>query len=168
MGVANSAGNWEADIGTFLVDRISSDNDSKMMNLTTRDFSKKLNQPLPFSLAFDENTPLETIVSTMASGGGVPPSQTNLPLTGVNTEEPRSFNQGANRWSGMKEVANSNGYTLYFDQSGILQMEAFTDPYLDPPQYAFQVGVFLLALLRKFLLPLFVSVVRCCQFDLSY
>ena len=85
LEVTSSSSTHEQPIGTFLVDRIGNQNARREIDLNFRDFSSKLNFGLPFAVAWPTNHPIEEIIRTLASGGGIPAGQINLPLTGINT-----------------------------------------------------------------------------------
>lgn len=143
MGIDHpTEGHYESAIGTFLVDRIASTNQSDELRVTARDFTKKLQAELPFAVSWAINTQIEGVISTLASGGGIPPSQTNLGVTPQFITKDLSFSVGADRWGSIKEVANTHGYDVFFDHDGILQLESFTDPATALPQFTFQTGQF--------------------------
>ena len=141
MGVKDPAGNWEACMGTFLIDTINSKNHSQQVDLTLRDFSKKLSYNIPYPLAWDINTPIEVVISDLAVGGGISPSKIDVPDTTSYIEEDRTFSSGTTRFKAMYDLATAYGYDLYFDVDGVLKMVEFTDPYTSQPQYTFLVGV---------------------------
>jgi len=142
MGVEIGGVSWEQPIGSFLIDRIKSSGLSQEVRFTLRDFSKKLSFNVPYALEWPIATPVENIIQTLASGGGVGPAQTNLPLTGANTTSIHTVNNGTLRWKAMSDLAIAFGYDLFFDEHGVLQMETFTDPSVSAPQYVFRTGQF--------------------------
>lgn len=141
MGVVSPSGTWEAIVGTFLIDKISSENYSKEIEVTLRDFSKKLSYPISLPVGWAVNTPIENIVRDLAIGGGISPSKITVPTTTKYIEEERTFASGITRWSAMYDLATAYGYDLFFDPSGQLIMEAFTDPFTSLPQFTFRVGI---------------------------
>ena len=141
LGVFDGSTLDEQAVGTFLIDDIARGSGHRTIKLNVRDYAKKLSYELPYAVEWPKNTPVENVVSDLASGGGVGPSQQNLPLTGLNTAEIQSFPEGRARWTAMREVANAYGYDVFFDPLGILTMEPFTDPYLSAPEYRFEAGV---------------------------
>lgn len=140
MGIKAEFGDWETSIGTFIPDRIKSDDISQMISVTLRDFAAKLDYEIPYALEWPTNEPVENIIQDLASGGGVGPAQTNLPLTGANTSAVHTLNSGTNRWTAMQDLAIAHGYDLFFDVDGILQMEVYTDPAVSAPQFQFRTG----------------------------
>lgn len=141
MGVESPSGHWEQCLGCFMPDKIQGKNSSKEVPVTARDFSKKLSFQIPIALGWDVNTPIENIIEDMAIGGGIPSGDLDLPITGLFIDEDKTINSGGSRFQAMYDLATAFGYDLFFDVTGTLVMQEFTDPYTSQPQYTFRVGV---------------------------
>lgn len=140
LGIETGSGHWETIIGTFLIDKIDSQNYEKQFQINLRDFSKKLSYKIPLPVGWAINTPIEIVIRDLALGGGLSLSKMNLPTTTKYIEEERTISDGTDRWKAMYDLATAYGYDLYFDTAGVLQMVPFTDPATSQPQYTFKVG----------------------------
>lgn len=141
-GVTHSDGTtWEGQLGEFLIDDLDQANFPNDISISGRDLTKKLllskfNQ----TTIYVENQPVEELIRAIAYNGGIPHYKMDLPLTGTSTGRRYTFDRTMTRWEAIKQIANDYAFDIYFDRLGILQLETFTDPYLDPPQYTFQTG----------------------------
>ena len=141
-GVTHEDGsNWEAQLGEFLIDDLNQANFPNEIELSARDFSKKLKlSKFNQTTIFLENQPVEELIRSIAYNGGIPHGKMYLPLTGKSTGRRYTFDRTLSRWEAIQQIANDYAFDIYFDRLGILRLETFTDPYLDPPQYTFQTG----------------------------
>ena len=127
-------------VGTFLLDRTSRTRNSNLVQVTGRDLSKKLAYEFGEWVEFDKNTPLENVIRDIALAGGLPASAMNLPLTGINIDTELAYQPSAFRWSTMHQLADSYNFDLYFDPSGVMQMEEHPRLVGDPIQWTFETG----------------------------
>jgi len=141
MGITTSTGTWEQAIGTFLMSQMGSEDYIPLAPVSLRDFSSKLDYDIPLDVGWPSNHPIEDIIGDLALGGGILPGNMNLPVTGDSVPEEKFIRADSNRWRSMVEVAEAYNYDLYFDADGVLQMQTFADPFLDPPQFRFRVGL---------------------------
>lgn len=139
MGVDTPSGNWEQSIGRFVMDSIGTANSRGEVKLACRDFTKRMKYSLPYPIAWAENTPIENIITALATGASLP-TTVDLPLTGINTDQAFFFDQGVDRWDSAYEVATAYGYDLWFDAGGDLQLTPFEDPMTTQPQFTFETG----------------------------
>lgn len=141
-GVRTSTGaTWEVKLGEFLIDGLGQDNFPNTISISARDFTKKLMlDKFATTTAFAENQPVEEVIRTIALNGGIPNGRMVLPLTGKSTGKKYTFDRTVSRWEAIKQIATDYAFDIYFDQYGYLRLEAFADPYLDPPQYTFRTG----------------------------
>lgn len=139
--VASDGTTWETQIGEFMVDNLKQKNFPNDIDITCRDFTKKLMlDKFTVTTSFAANQPVEEIIRTIALNGGIPASRLYLPLTGKSTGKIYTFDRMVSRWEAIKRLATDYAFDIYFSKLGILRLEEFTDPYLDPPQYTFQTG----------------------------
>jgi hypothetical protein len=132
---------WEAQIGEFRIDTISSPHFPRVTTLRCRDHSKSLiSAKFAAHTAYPINHPIEEVVRDVAFAGGIPLTQMSLPLTGESLGREYIFEREAERWSTIKEICTSYGYELFFNNLGILTMREFQDPFLIPASYTFQTG----------------------------
>lgn len=140
--IASDGTSWETKLGEFLIDDLKDQSFPHSITVSARDFTKKLlNDKFAVTTSFERDQPVEEIIRTIALNGGIPASKMNLPLTGKSTGKIYTFDRTVSRWEAIKQLANDYALDIYFDNEGVLQLQTFTDPYLDPPQYTFQTGV---------------------------
>lgn len=137
-GISTSIGYWECPIGVFLPDLLT-DNDDDLMQVSCRDRTKKcLDSKLVAATMFTQGTPIESVIRTLALNSGI--RDFSLPYTGKTLPKDVVYEADTARWKPMKEIANTSGYQLFFDSSGVLTLELFRDPYLTPPALTLSVG----------------------------
>lgn len=140
---ASDGSTWEAQVGEFMIDDLKQADFPNNLDITGRDFTKKLLiDKFATMTGFAKNQPFEEIIRTIALNGGIPASKMSLPLTGKSTNKVYFFDRTLSRWEAIKQLAGDFAYDIYFDMNGVLRLETFTDPYLDPPQYTFRTGEF--------------------------
>lgn len=130
---------WEAQVGEFLIDKITEARFPRQISISGRDYAKKcLSSRFPKATAF---TPmwLHELVATIAGGAGI--SKRAIPNTGVWVPRQTLFDRGTDRWEAMMQVASDNNYELFFDPTGTLVMREFRDPVTSQPAYVFKKGL---------------------------
>jgi len=138
-GAVTSTETWQGQLGTFMIDRIETNNQDSTVSISGRDFTKKLiNSKFAFPVFFPANEPIENIISAIATNGGV--TDQSLPLTGENTQVGWTFNQGTERWKAIKDIATAFDFDLYFDETGTLVLTEFADIINDAIAFVFQTG----------------------------
>lgn len=130
---------WEVQVGEFMIDRISEKNFPKVINITTRDYVKKMiGSKLEKSLSFAAGTPIETIVKAMAGNSGI--FKTKIPATGKTLPARVDLERGTERWRVAADICKANGFELFFDAQGYLVMRPFIDPSFGPISHTFKTG----------------------------
>lgn len=136
LGIQRS---WEAQIGEFMIDRISEDRFPKTVKITGRDYTKKcLVSKIKYSVAFTQNTPIEEMIRALAANAGI--TKIALPYTGQSYTRDVVFEQFTDRWKIMKELADSIGYEVFFRGDGYLTMHPYPDPVMSPISWIFRPG----------------------------
>lgn len=133
-------GEWEAQVGEFMIDSFSEANAPRIMKVSCRDMTKRmLTSKLENSLSFAAGTPIVTIVKALAANAGI--TKVRLPDIGNKTLASRiDLERGTPRWQVCKDICVANGYELYFDMQGYLVMRAFIDPSFGPISHTFKTG----------------------------
>lgn len=127
---------WETQIGEFMIDQINEKSFPNVVKITGRDYAKKcLTSKLKTSLAFSEYTPIEDIITALATNCGI--TKIALPYTGQGFTTGVVFERGTERWKVMKDLAASIGYELYFRGDGYLTMRPYGDPTYSPLTWIF-------------------------------
>lgn len=140
-GVEYPGGSWERQLGEFYIDRLDWDHHPDTVRITARDGAKLMKKSkFASNTRFPINHPIEDVVRDIAVSGGLAISKINVPITNAALNEDTYFDQGAERWGAMAEVATAFGYELFFDNEGNLTMREFQDPFLLAAEYTFQTG----------------------------
>lgn len=130
---------WEAQVGEFMIDRISESNFPKEVRVTGRDYTKKgLLSKYAYATQFSTGLSLESILGTIAGSAGI--TKRSLPATGITVNKTFFFERGVEHWTAMKDIANSYNYDIYFDAYGYLIIKEFQDPADSSPSMFIKTG----------------------------
>lgn len=140
-GITIPAEKYEVQVGEFMIDRLSASNFPRVIKITGRDYAKKLmlakfTQPITYTAG----SALESLVQDIAASGGI--TKFVMPVTGITTQRDFSFEHGTSRWDAVKQIADSYGYEVFFDNQGYFTMRAYQDPTTSPTIYTFETGQF--------------------------
>ena len=139
-GVSTDEGDWETPLGTFYIDSIKSQHFPNTISVTCRDGAKRLlADKFATSTTFKSGQPIETIIRTIATNGGI--QRINLAPTGKMTTRDHGFERGVSRWEAITEIAGAYNYDLYFDPAGFLVLQPQQDPSTSPPTFTFETGL---------------------------
>lgn len=139
LGRDESRLSWESQVGEFMIDKIEEVRFPSTVKVTGRDYTKKcLNAKLPVAMTFDKETPIETLVRSMAANAGV--SRFILPQTGVTVGDGADFDQGTERWNVLKKVVEASAYELFFNSEGYLVLRKQLDPSTAASSLTLQTG----------------------------
>lgn len=135
---APSGAYWERQLGEFMVDTISDDEQGKL-TVNCRDYTKKLMlSKFPVPTGFPINSQVEEVIRTIALNGGI--LKMNLVLTNKTLSQDYIFDRNTTRWEAISKLATDYGFDVYFNADGYLTLDEFADPFLDTPQYTFKTG----------------------------
>lgn len=131
---------YEEQVGEFVIDSISDENFPSTINVSGRDYSKRLlkskfSQPT----AFPAGTPVEEVVHVIANNGGVTNQQ--LPVTSQITGSDYLFDGEVTRWQAIKDVALAYGHEVFFTSDGVLVMQPTLAPGESPVFWTYETGV---------------------------
>lgn len=139
-GISHPDGGWETQVGEFLIDAISQPHHPPIVQVSGRDFTRKLLvSKFRFSTSFAAGQAPEAIIKAIATNGGI--DKFLMPTTGKTTGKVFSFERGVERWAAMGEIATAYGYELFFDAQGYLVMQERRDPVLSPEAWTFRTGL---------------------------
>lgn len=139
LGRDNSKLTWESQVGEFMIDKIDEARFPSEVKITGRDYTKKcLNAKLPTAMTFDKDTPIETLIRSMATNAGI--SRFILPRTGITVGDGADFDQGTERWNVMKKIAEASAYELFFNSEGYLVLRKQLDPATSASSLTLQTG----------------------------
>lgn len=132
-------GNWETQIGEFVIDGISTPHFPSNVKVTGRDYTKRaLNSKLENAMSFDAGTTVGMLVTALAANSGITKMRLgSMPETIGST---MSFDRGTPRWEVMGAAARTQGYEIYFDHEGYLTTRKYLDPTTSPENYVFKTG----------------------------
>lgn len=132
-------GTWETQMGEFMIDNIVDQNFPYQVKITGRDYTKKcLLSKLTNAATFDNGTSLYTLIKSLASNAGI--TKFKLPTMTESLASDLSIDRGTDRWSVMKNAADSFGYEIFFDYKGYLTMRKYVDPSFGAVTQHFQTG----------------------------
>lgn len=130
---------WESQVGEFMIDKLDEDRFPADVKVTGRDYTKKcLNAKLPVAMTFSKDTPIETLIRSMAANAGV--TRFLMPETGIKVGEGADFDQGTERWNVMKKIAEASAYELFFNSEGYLVLRKQLDPSTAASSLTLQTG----------------------------
>lgn len=139
LGEDLTLGEWEVQVGEFMIDRISENNFPPQVAITGRDYTKKcLAAKFEASTQFNPPQNLELLIRNLAANSGV--TKFNLPPTGIIVTKTFYYERGTTRWEAMKEIATAYGYDVYFDAMGFLRLRLQQDPTLGAPSFVVKGG----------------------------
>lgn len=126
-------------LGEFLIDKIDRQNFPNTIQITGRDFAKRLGLDLlTQTTAFAAGASYESIIRTIATNGGI--TKFNLSPTGKTTAATFTFERGTERWKVLDDLATAVGNEIFFDNFGYLTLRPFVDPVTAPVSYSFTTG----------------------------
>lgn len=123
-------------IGTFLIDKIEGPHFPHTIQVTGRDFTKKMmTAKFRQATTFSSGQSAESAMRGIAVNAGF--SVVNVPpdtnLLGRNF----AYEANESRWDAFKEIANAFGYDAYFDTNGTPTVTVMVDPLLSPTVWSF-------------------------------
>lgn len=131
---------WEVQLGEYMIDTIKEDSEISTVSVSGRDYTKKcLLSKFEQSVTFEAGSYVYEIVRSLAANCGI--KKMKIPFTNETIGTEINVERGTDRWSIMKQAANSNSYDLYFDNQGYLVMEKYADPAISPSIAHFRPGV---------------------------
>lgn len=133
-------GDWETQIGEFVIDGINDQRFPGQIKVTGRDYTKRcLLSKLTRDVIFPTGYSISELVRALARNSGITGNM-NVPEVGKYLTAPLAYAAKTPRWEVMVNAANGIGYDLYFNAVGDLTMEPFSDPTYDPVAYTFKTG----------------------------
>jgi len=140
-GITYPGGFYETQLGEFLIDNISSAHFPDDVEVSGRDYTKKLlTSKFTQATSFAANQAPEQLIKTIAQNGGISSARMVLPTTGIVLDKERTFERGVERWKAIKEIATAFGYEVFFDAQGYLVMQVYRDPVTTPEVWTFDTG----------------------------
>jgi hypothetical protein len=129
VAVGDEAHCWV--LGTFLIDRLADSSTSATLNITYRDFAKKMIQSkFAHATTFTAGTDIATVIKTLALNSGL--TKVFMPITGKQLSRDFTFESGASRWDAAYEIATAYAYEIFCDPYGTLVLRYYTDPIVSP------------------------------------
>lgn len=142
-GIEYQGATWETPVGTFMIDRATTQNFPGTISITGRDYTKKMmGSQILQPTTFAAGTSLDLLVRALAANAGV--TRVITPW-GPDDEAPWldarvSYEPETTRWEIVKQVCLSHSLQVFFDAGGSLVVRPLADPYLMPPAFTFQTG----------------------------
>ena len=127
----SSSASWETQIGEFMIDRITEPRFPRTIQVTGRDYSKKLlKSKFSQALTFADGTSVDVVIQAIAANGGI--TKFNLNSENASLFGDMSFDRTTERWAAIKGIADAAAIEVYFDPRGYLTTRPMQDPSLSP------------------------------------
>jgi len=122
---------WETQTGEFMIDDISEAHFPTHLQITGRDYTKKLlSAKFSQATSFPQGSSLDATVKTIATNGGI--KKFKLGSGGIPIQALATFDRTTARWEGLKSLCDSHNVELFFSPDGFLTTRPFRDPVLSP------------------------------------
>jgi hypothetical protein len=126
-------------LGEFMIDQISTQRGSEIVQITGRDYTKKcLVSKFVQATSFPPSSYIEDVIKAIAQNAGI--SRFILPITGQTIGTAFTFERGDDRWKAITDIATSYGYECYFDGAGYFVMRKQNDPVTSPATFTYRTG----------------------------
>jgi hypothetical protein len=130
---------WENQMGEFMIDKIDEDSFPHITHLAGRDYAKKcMNSKFGMSTSFPEGTNVIQLIKNIAINAGI--TKFRLPVSTETLGGILAIDRTQTRWEIMKQLADSFGYDIYFDNLGYLTLTRFRDPVTSALAWTFKTG----------------------------
>lgn len=138
-GVEWAGGSWEACLGSFIADSISSQSFPHTISCKGKDYTKVLQEDkFPLSTTFTAGQRVDEVIKTIAINGGI--YDFSFPVTEKTLNADATFEKESARWDAIKSIATAYGFEAFFNGVGSLVLRPFQDPLLTPPSFVFETG----------------------------
>lgn len=131
---------WVAPLGEFMIDQIQRPHFPSEIQVTGRDFMKKLlGDRFSQTTTFVAGTNVVAAIKAICTNAGI--TKFNFPTIDVRTlTSPVTFERNTERGRAALDLAESISSELFFDASGRLTLRPYVDPLTAPLSYTFQTG----------------------------
>jgi hypothetical protein len=122
---------WETQTGEFMIDDIAEQNFPTHLQVTGRDYTKKLlTAKFTVATAFPQGASLDATIKTIATNAGI--KKFKLGSGGIPIQALATFDRTTSRWEGIKSLCDSHNVEVFFSPDGFLTTRPFRDPVLSP------------------------------------
>ncbi len=136
----SSSGEWETQIGEFVIDNLSDENFPYQIKITARDYMKRMiDSKLSQDETFVAGTNVTDLIIALARNSGIT-NQINVPGMAATLSVDFAYTRNTPRADIAIEAAKGIGQQLYFNNQGILTMEPLPDPTTDATVQTFKTG----------------------------
>jgi hypothetical protein len=131
---------WVVKLGEFIPDNIQRPHFPKTLQVTARDFTKKMMlDKFPDSTTFTAGQNVGTVISAIATNAGI--TKKNFSTTTSVLLADTAFERGDTRWSACENMARAIGFEVFFNGQGYLTFRPNVDPFTAPVSYTFRTGL---------------------------
>jgi len=117
---------FELQIGEFMIDSIESGSYPSNINVSGRDYTKKLLlDKLVADTSFGAGQKVDDIVKVLATNGGI--TKFRLGAGGVTVGSNAAFTRKMSRWECIRKMCNALNIEVYFDREGFLVTRKYFD-----------------------------------------
>lgn len=130
---------YEVQVGEFMIDQINESSFPRTIQVTGRDYTKKLlRSKFSNSLSFNAGLDLDTVVRAIASNAGI--SKFVQGAAGITVDSEAIFARGDERWKAISDLCTAASVEVYFNAEGFLVTRPFLDPVTSPATIQLAVG----------------------------
>lgn len=141
-GVQWNGGTWGCQVGECMIDKIVEASFPGTMEVTGRDYTKKLLiDELVADTAFAAGTFIEDVVNALVINSGVDPARMVVPATGIQLAADYTITQGTTYKKAVDDLVTAYGYEEFFRADGTFLMRLFQDPAVTANIWTFLTGM---------------------------
>jgi hypothetical protein len=130
---------WETQIGEFMVDKIEENSFPHEIQITGRDYVKKLSRiKLDAAASWQTGFDIDTLVKSLAALAGLTKFRINS--RGAKLVSTQSFDRTTDYWTIIKTCTDSVNVEVFFDAAGYLMVRPYLDPSTSPITFSLNVG----------------------------
>lgn len=135
----NDLRKYEVQVGEFMIDQINEESFPRTIQVTGRDYTKKLlRSKFSNSLSFSAGLGLDYVVRAVASNAGI--NKFVSGAAGIVVDSEVTFARADERWKAISDICIAAGVEVFFNAEGYLVTRPFQDPVTSPATISLAVG----------------------------
>lgn len=132
---------WEVQIGEFLMDKIQASRFPRNIEISGRDYTKKLViSKFAADTTFALGSSFDSVFNAIAINAGINPLKMVTPATGITLNTDYTISRNTTREKALTDMCNAYGYEYFFDGAGYMIRRAFQDPATAPVVWTYRTG----------------------------
>lgn len=135
----NDLRKYEVQVGEFMIDQINESYFPRTIQVTGRDYTKKLlRSKFSNSTTFNAGLSLDSVVRAIAANAGV--TKFVGGASGISVDSEITFARTDERWKAISDICTAAGVEVFFNPEGWLVTRQFLDPVTSPATVSLAVG----------------------------